>query len=166
MTFSGWKKGSAVPDTFNVTPMDGMHIPAVLALTSNLQEYFPDEAMPMIEFSLKEHKAIIGSLNNDIVAFLVYEFHRNKETVEILWMGVKKDYHGLGLGTSMLEELERIIEQKGISKIVTSTLSYTVDYKPFEKVRSFFYRRGFKEIGIQDDYYEEGVDRLILFKKL
>ena len=37
---------------------------------------------------------------------------------------------------------------------------------PWEKVRTFFYNRGFKSMGIQKNFYEEGIDRLILQKRL
>jgi ribosomal protein S18 acetylase RimI-like enzyme len=140
-------------------------IPRVVSLLASLKEFFPEDAIAMVEFSLREHEAIVGTLDDEIVSFLAYAF-RDKNTAEILWMGVKEEYHGLGLGTMMLENLEQILERKGIKQIVTSTLSYTVGYKPFDKVRAFFYHRGFKALGIQANYYQEGADRLVLIKQI
>ena len=81
-------------------------------------------------------------------------------------MGVSEDYHGLGLGSLMLDTLEEKLEKEGVRKLVASTLSYTVKYKPFEKVRTFYYNRGFSSLGIQNNYYDDGMDRLILVKEL
>jgi ribosomal protein S18 acetylase RimI-like enzyme len=100
-----------------------------------------------------------------VVGFLVYAV-RDSQTAEIVWMGVKEDYHGLGLGSMMLDTLEKTVERDGIKKLVASTLSYTVDYKPYEKVRTFYYHRGFSSLGIQTNYYEDGLDRLLLVKNL
>jgi ribosomal protein S18 acetylase RimI-like enzyme len=81
-------------------------------------------------------------------------------------MGVKEEYHGLGLGTHLLETLESILVERSIRKLITSTLSYTVPYKPYEKVRAFYYRRGFRSIAMERNFYEEGLDRLILYKDI
>jgi ribosomal protein S18 acetylase RimI-like enzyme len=140
-------------------------IPKVVAVLESLRQFFPEEAIPMIEFSLKEHHSLAGCLNEDVVSFLVYEL-RDSKTAEIMWMGVLEEYHGLGLGTMMLDYLEQMLKRRQVSQLVTSTLSYTVPYKPYEKVRTFFYHRGFKALGIQSNYYEEGIDRLILVKQI
>jgi ribosomal protein S18 acetylase RimI-like enzyme len=138
---------------------------AVLDLARSLAEFFPEDVIPMIETSLGKHPALVGLLGEEIVGFLVYA-SREANTSEIMWMGIKEDYHGLGLGSMLLETLERLLERKGINKLIASTLAYTVKYKPFEKVRAFYYQRGFKSLGIQQNYYDDGVDRLILLKKL
>jgi hypothetical protein len=33
-------------------------------------------------------------------------------------------------------------------------------------VRTFYYNRGFASLGIQNNYYDDGIDRLILVKNL
>jgi len=156
---------SRPPHTFVVKPIEGNDISKVISLIAELDEFFPEDSIPIIEFSLKEHRAIVGLLGDEIIGFITYEL-RDDATAEILWMGVKKNYHGLGLGTMMLESLERMFRDQGISHVVATTLSYTVKYKPYEKVRTFFYHRGFKARAIQSNYYEDGVDRLILIKDL
>ncbi len=150
---------------FVIKELQPEEIPKVIAVLESLRQFFPEETIPMIEFSLKEHLSLAGCLDDDVVSFLVYEL-RDKKTAEIMWMGVKEEYHGLGLGSMMLEHLEHMLKRRQVSQLVTSTLSYTVPYKPFEKVRTFFYHRGFKALGIQSNYYEEGVDRLILVKQI
>ena len=81
-------------------------------------------------------------------------------------MGIKEEYHGLGLGGMLLEALEQLLERKAVTTLIASTLSYTVKYKPFEKVRAFYYQKGFKSLGIQNDYYDDGVDRLVLLNRI
>jgi ribosomal protein S18 acetylase RimI-like enzyme len=138
---------------------------AILALAKSLSEFFPEDVIRLIDESLSKHPCFAGLLDDEIVGFLVWA-HRDSETAEILWMGIRDEYHGLGLGTMMLESLEQVLQKKGVTKLLASTLSYTVDYKPYEKVRAFYYNRGFKSLGIQQDYYTEGGDRLILLKRL
>jgi ribosomal protein S18 acetylase RimI-like enzyme len=138
---------------------------AILELSRSLTAFFPDDVIPMISTGLDKDPVLIGEMGSEIVGFLVYSI-RDPQTAEIIWFGVREEYHGLGLGSMLLETLEKLLERKSIRKLVASTLSYTVKYKPFEKVRTFYYHRGFKSLGIQSNYYEDGVDRLILLKNL
>jgi ribosomal protein S18 acetylase RimI-like enzyme len=137
----------------------------VIALAKSLTEFFPHDVIPLIEVSIQKNPSLVGLLEDEIVGFLVYTL-RDSRTAEIVWMGIKKDYHGLGLGSMMLGTLEQELARKGIKKLIASTLSYTVPYKPYEKVRTFYYNRGFKSLGIQSDYYHDEMDRLILVKDI
>lgn len=139
--------------------------PAILSLARSLTAFFPEDVIPMIASGLEKDSVLAGELGDEVIGFLVYAV-RDTQTAEIIWFGIKEDYHGLGLGSMMLESLERLLERKGVGKLIASTLSYTVKYKPFEKVRTFYYHRGFKSLGIQSNYYEDGIDRLILVKKI
>ena len=137
----------------------------IVELAMTLSEFFPADSTRVIEKDLAKHRALVGLLGDEIVGFLIW-MNRDPQTAEILWFGIKQEYHGLGLGTVMLQSLEREVGQKNVTRLVASTLSYTVEYKPYEKVRAFYYNRGFKSLGIQQDYYQEGLDRLILVKSL
>ena len=139
--------------------------PLVLALAKSLPEFFPDDFVELIGLSLQDNVVLIGELDNKAVGFIVYT-KRDAQTAEIIWIGVKSEYHGLGLGTLMLDTLERKLDEEGFKKLIASTLSYTVKYKPYEKVRTFFYHRGFTSLGIQNNYYQDGLDRLLLVKHL
>jgi ribosomal protein S18 acetylase RimI-like enzyme len=146
----------------SVVPADA---PGIIELAMTLSEFFPADFMRVIEKDLSKQPALVGLLGGDIVGFVIW-MYRDAQTAEILWMGIKEEYHGLGLGTMMLESLEQEVKKKDVTRLLASTLSYTVEYKPYEKVRVFYYNRGFKSLGIQHDYYQEGLDRLILLKTL
>lgn len=152
------------PQPFNVRPAVPSDIPVIIELAVALSEFFPTDLIHMIDKDAAENPALVGVLGDEIVGFVIWTY-RDSHTVEILWLGVKEDYHGLGLGTTILDSLERHVETKNVTRLIASTLSYTVDYKPYEKVRAFYYNRGFKSMGIQQDYYD-GFDRLILLKTL
>lgn len=139
--------------------------PAVSELARSLTEFFPQDVVSLIDTAIEKNPALVGEMGDRLVGFLVYTI-RDSQTAEIVWMGIDTEYHGLGLGSSMLQQLEEMLEERGVRKLVASTLSYTVDYKPFEKVRTFYYHRGFSSIGIQNNYYDDGLDRLLLVKKL
>ncbi len=138
---------------------------AIVELARSLTQFFPQDVVELISTSLNNRPVLIAVLGNEVVGFLVYAV-RDSQTAEIVWMGVKEEYHGLGVGSLMLDTLEEKLEDEGVSKLIASTLSYTVEYKPFEKVRTFYYHRGFTSLGIQNNYYEDGMDRLILVKSL
>jgi ribosomal protein S18 acetylase RimI-like enzyme len=139
--------------------------PRIMELAMTLSEFFPGDFIKVIDKDLGRNPGLVGLLGSDVVGFIIW-MYRDAQTAEILWMGVKEEYHGLHLGTMMLESLEQELKKKNVARLLASTLSYTVDYKPYEKVRAFYYNRGFKSLGIQQDYYQEGLDRLILLKTL
>jgi len=150
---------------FIVRPLKREDISEVLQITGSLKKFFPQNSLPILRELLKRNPAIVGATGDQIAGFLVYTL-RDRETAEILWIGVKEEYHGFGLGTHMLDALESILGEQGVRRLVTSTLSYTVPYKPYEKVRTFYYHRGFRSIAMERNFYEEGLDRLILYKDL
>lgn len=130
-----------------------------------LADFFPSDFLRLIDRDLERHATLVGVLGDSIVGFIIWTY-RDPQTAEILWFGIKEEYQGLGLGTMMLQALEKEVDGKNVTRLVASTLSYTVDYKPYERVRAFYYNRGFKSLGIQQNYYYEGIDRLILLKTL
>ena len=150
---------------FGVRMMNPEDKPAIIQLARSLTEFFPQDVIELISDSLNKRPVLVGVIGEEVIGFLVYAV-RDSQTAEIIWMGVKEDYHGLGLGSLLLDTLEEKLTEEGIRKLVASTLSYTVDYKPFEKVRTFYYHRGFSSLGIQSNYYDDGMDRLILAKSL
>ncbi len=148
-----------------IRSMEPVDRPVVVEIARSLTQFFPEDVVELISDSLNKKPVLVGVLGEDVIGFLVYT-PRDSQTAEIIWMGVKEDYHGLGLGSLLLDTLEERLEEEGIRKLVASTLSYTVKYKPFEKVRTFYYNRGFASLGIQNNYYDDGIDRLILVKNL
>ncbi len=150
---------------FQIRDMKNADKPSIVELARSLTTFFPEDVVELIAASLSKRSVLVGVAGKEVIGFLIFEL-RDSRTTEIIWMGVKEDYHGLGLGSLMLDTLEKRMEQAGVNKIIASTLSYTVKYKPFEKVRTFYYHRGFTSLGIQNNYYQDGMDRLILVKNI
>jgi hypothetical protein len=69
--------------------------PAVIELAKSLTQFFPEDVIDLISASLVKRPVLVGVMDNEIVAFLVYTV-RDAQTAEIIWMGVKEEYHGLG----------------------------------------------------------------------
>jgi ribosomal protein S18 acetylase RimI-like enzyme len=145
--------------------MEAVDKTAIVSLARSLTEFFPQDIVQLIGESLETRPVLVGVMGKDVVGFLVYVI-RDSQSAEIIWMGVAEDYHGLGLGSLLLDTLEAHLEKRRVRKLIASTLSYTTEYKPFEKVRTFYYHRGFSSLGVQQNYYEDGFDRLILVKNL
>jgi len=150
---------------FEISEMHESDKPAVVELARTLTQFFPQDVIELIADSLDKRPGLVGRLGNEVVSFLTYAL-RDSQTAEIVWLGVNEEYHGLGLGTLMLDSLEQDLQLSDVKKLIASTLSYTVPYKPYEKVRTFYYNRGFQSLGIQNNYYDDGLDRLILVKSI
>lgn len=150
---------------FHIRDMHTRDKPAILELARSLTKFFPQDVIDQIGAAIAKHAGLVGVIDDDIIGFLIYAI-RDPQTAEIIWMGVDEEYHGLGLGSLLVDTLEGRMEKEDVQKLIASTLSYTVKYKPYEKVRSFYYHRGFTSLGIQENYYEDGLDRLILIKTL
>ncbi len=64
--------------------------------------------------------------------------------VNIGWLGVHPDYHRRGIGGRLLQAAEDYCRDIGILELATYTLGDSVDYRPYELTRSFYFKYGFR----------------------
>jgi GNAT superfamily N-acetyltransferase len=60
-------------------------------------------------------------------------------------MGVRLKHQRKNVGSMLLNAFEKEMMGKNISNIQVYTLGDSVDYKPYEQKRNFYYKNGFKE---------------------
>lgn len=78
------------------------------------------------------------------------------------YMVVHHDYRKLGVAAGFLEEMYRYLADVKARYIVT----YTCDLPEYKTIQGMFLRNGFTLVGRCPDYYYEGEDRLIYYRKL
>jgi ribosomal protein S18 acetylase RimI-like enzyme len=80
-------------------------------------------------------------------------------TWDLYWMAVDPALHGLGLGTALVDEMERRLE--GRARLVVVETAGRADYAP---TRAFYEARGYRAVGLIPDFYAPGDDQVTFVK--
>ena len=78
-------------------------------------------------------------------------------TWDLYWIAVSGDARGHGIGTLLMEEIERRLVQQHARLVLIETSS-RADYDP---TRGFYERRGYEVVARVPDFYDVGDDRVI-----
>lgn len=115
----------------------------LVALINDLPEWFDKNARENIPIDLHFQKGVVASRITEICGFLsffVYEGIGN-----IAWMAVKRNTRRRGIGKKLLDYFEFAMRQNGVKICQVYTLGDSVDYKPYNETRAFYYKNGYKE---------------------
>lgn len=82
-------------------------------------------------------------------------------TWDLYWLAVDPGAHGLGIGTTLVEEMERRLA--GTARLVSVDTSGRPDYDP---TRAFYLARGYRAVARVPDFYAPGDDQVIFTKVL
>jgi ribosomal protein S18 acetylase RimI-like enzyme len=74
-------------------------------------------------------------------------------------MAVDPALHGFGLGTALVDEMERRLE--GRARLVVVETAGRADYAP---TRAFYEARGYRAVGLIPDFYAPGDDQVTFVK--
>jgi GNAT superfamily N-acetyltransferase len=85
-----------------------------------------------------------------------------KESYDLYWIVVAKDYRGKGLGTQLLEQTEEAIASYGGSRVYIETSARPL-YVP---TRAFYLARGYTQIAELEDFYAPGDAKAMYLKVL
>ncbi|MGW8265541.1 MAG: GNAT family N-acetyltransferase [Longimicrobiales bacterium] len=83
-------------------------------------------------------------------------------TWDLYWIAVSPEAQGLGVGTVLLEEVERRLTRLNARQLIIETSSRP----PYDPTRAFYLKKGYREVARVPDFYEAGDDRVIYAKKL
>lgn len=78
----------------------------------------------------------------------------------IYWLGVKEDYHGIGIGSSLVNEAEKYCRGKGCDSITVETLSQKAADKNYLKTYQFYEKLDFQPLFELNTY---GPDHLMVY---
>jgi GNAT superfamily N-acetyltransferase len=81
---------------------------------------------------------------------------------DLYWIVVDKSFSKKGVGTRLLEFMEGFLTRKGARQIYVDTESSPA----YETARSFYEKKGFREVCVLDDFYRKGANKLIFMKEV
>ncbi|MBR2323313.1 MAG: ribosomal protein S18-alanine N-acetyltransferase [Clostridia bacterium] len=104
------------------------------------------------------HGEVLLDEKGDIIAY--YGFYSIIPETHIVNLAVREDKRGLGLGNVILE---RLLSQA----IMLGNSEFTLEVRPSnEKAIALYQKYGFKVEGRRRNYYGDGEDALIMWKRL
>jgi ribosomal protein S18 acetylase RimI-like enzyme len=82
-------------------------------------------------------------------------------TYDLYWMAVDPARHGLGIGTALIDEMERRLS--GVARLIVVETAGRPDYR---STRAFYQARGYRRVAIIPDFYAPGDDQVVYVKAL
>lgn len=154
-----------------VRPLERRHRPSVERLVHATELFTPAErgvALEVID-SYLEHPGrdytALGAFTRreDLTGFLCYgPTPCTDGTWDLYWIAVSGEARDRGIGTLLLEEMERrLVDQH--ARLVLIETSSRADYAP---TRAFYERRGYRIVARVPDFYAPGDDRLIFARTI
>lgn len=83
-------------------------------------------------------------------------------TFDLYWIAVSPRTQRTGVGTLLLQEVERRLARDSARLVLIETSSQPI----YEKTRRFYLRHGYPEVARVPDFYSEGDDRVIYAKRI
>lgn len=127
----------------HIQPMTMMDKPLVLEIARSLPQFFTKRGIDLISADFNSQKGFVFRTKDKPVGFIMY--FSNQGIAEISWMGVNPEFQRNGIGKKLLHLLIEELGKTNCSCLVVKTLDESVDYKPYEKTRSFYLKNGFKK---------------------
>ncbi len=112
----------------------------------SLPQWFGIEAA-IIQYAkdIEQLPTFVAMEDSKAVGFLTIKQH-NQFTAEIYVMGVLPQFHRKGIGSSLIEQAEKFINQNGIEYFQVKTLGESHPDKYYALTRGFYFKMGFKPI--------------------
>ncbi|UUW08413.1 GNAT family N-acetyltransferase [Flavobacterium plurextorum] len=85
-----------------------------------------------------------------------------KGTYNLLAIGVSKDFQRKGLASKMMHYIEQLIKQKDGRILIVETSSDDAQIG----ARNFYPKIGYTQVGILKDFWKDGEDKIVFWKKL
>ena len=137
---------------------------ACLEIARALPEWFNEAGIKAMERDLKWETTFIAVEKDQVLGFITVK-PINDKALEILWMAIRREFRGRGIGTGLLRFVEMWAVERGFEVLVVKT-SGDLSYKPYDETRRFYERRGFVRVALIDPYPEWGEEALIYVKCL
>jgi GNAT superfamily N-acetyltransferase len=134
-------------------------------LTHTLPEYFGiQEANERYAKGVRE-LLTFGAKHNGIYLGLISLETHFSNNANIYWMAVRKEYHGQGIGCSLLKYAEAYCSKKQFGSMTVETLSPAEKDPNYLKTYDFYQRNGFEPL-FELNTYGPDFKMVYLYKKL
>ncbi len=84
-----------------------------------------------------------------------------ERTWDLYWLAVDPDAQGHGVGSALVDEMERRL--RGKARLISIDTSGRADYEP---TRRFYQTRGYQAVAVVPNFYGRGDDQVIFTKAL
>lgn len=110
------------------------------------------------------HMPLFAAIKDmETVGFAAVKVH-NAYTAEVCVMGVKHEYHRMGIGERLISACEEYCRTNGHSFLTVKTLDASRESKSYEKTRNFYYGVGFKPLEVFPTIWDEDNPCLFMVK--
>ena len=131
-------------------------LPEWFGIEDALVQYVKDaDSMPT--WLVKEGESVIG--------FLILRMHF-PNSAEIHCMGIHPDHHRKGIGTLLVQSLEKELSCQGVDILQVKTISEQNDCGAYAKTRQFYDSLGFIPLEVFPTLWDESNPCLVLVKPL
>ncbi len=144
---------------------------AMHAIAKRLPEWFDEEALEEIGEDLDECPGFVAEIDGVGVGFVQYYIPGSipaPSRVELIWLAVDPDRHGAGIGTALLERLEKeLLARDPAAEVIVWTEAESSKSEHYAKTRRFYHKHGYEDWFIDSsdmEYWE--IERLYLKKRL
>ena len=124
-------------------------------LDDMIADYLKNPESPDIWFTYVENDAVQS------IAYCAPE-KLTEGTFNLYAIGVYQHLQGKGIGRKKMAYLENLLKEKGARILIVET-SGTAD---FELTREFYHKCDYTQEAVIRDFYEEGDDKVVFWKKL
>jgi ribosomal protein S18 acetylase RimI-like enzyme len=133
-----------VVSAYKIYKMKSSDYAGIMRLASNLYpKWFEKGAIEEdIPTDMKLSYGFVAKKQDKIVGFIIY--HSYAGQVQISWLGVSPKMQNRGIGTKLVQRLERELQKIGADSLWVETISSKEKYKPYEQTRKFYKKMGFK----------------------
>ncbi len=116
------------------------------SITKTLPEWFGiPAANDRYEQGMLSRYSMTAKLDQECIGLITLDFP-SPTNANIYWMGVKRGYHGKGIGTRLIELAERHCLENGFHTITVETLSPKHEDKHYQKTYHFYEKLGFLKL--------------------
>lgn len=149
----------------NIRPAEARDVGAIGRLATST-DLFPGEMLDdMIAGYLSKATSDIWfvAVDGDVLGFGYCEPERMADGAwNLLAIGVAPDRQGQGVGAAMLRHLEAALQKAGARILIVETLGTA----EFQSARDFYLKNGFDEEARIRDFYEDGGDKIVFWRRV
>ena len=143
------------------------HIPALKSIIEGI-ELFPSEYLDgmMNDFFTNPNTSDcwLTMLVDEVPVAIVYfaPEKMTEGTYNLYLVAINKDFQSKGLGTEIMNYVELLLKESGNRILIVETSGLS----EFENTRTFYEKCNYNKEAIIRDFYKEGEDKVVFWKKL
>ena len=103
--------------------------------------------------------------NNEVIGFVSIK-HNNKYTLEIYVMGIKKEFHNIGIGKKLIKEIVKHAKKEKYEYLEVKTLDESRESPEYKKTRMFYSSVGFLPVDVLLNEWGNDNPCLIMIMKI